>query len=198
MKETAEAEELDERDDEDEDEAVPVESESYVNLRKKMVTKHSMKMDNLLQENGKLCREFQKKQVKRKKVMLTINLYLHQLQHNVFLMHHCPSILLFTQSSRRFRSMLEQRRKLPAWQEKENILDLLDRCQVLVVSGMTGWVTQDSLAVILFLPTSFLHLQKKKKDKRDPGRLHIHINIFKEEDYVQHFFLLSVTSLQMW
>lgn len=53
MKETAEAEELDERDDEDEDEAVPVESESYVNLRKKMVTKHSMKMDNLLQENGK-------------------------------------------------------------------------------------------------------------------------------------------------
>uniref|UniRef100_A0A671WJV1 Putative ATP-dependent RNA helicase DHX57 n=1 Tax=Sparus aurata TaxID=8175 RepID=A0A671WJV1_SPAAU len=103
MKETAEAEELDERDDEDEDEAVPVESESYVNLRKKMVTKHSMKMDNLLQENGKLCREFQKKQ-----------------------------------SSRRFRSMLEQRRKLPAWQEKENILDLLDRCQVLVVSGMTG------------------------------------------------------------
>ncbi|KAM8739930.1 putative ATP-dependent RNA helicase DHX57 isoform 1-T2 [Acanthopagrus schlegelii] len=103
LKETAEAEELDERDDEDEDEAVPVESESYVNLRKKMVTKHSMKMDNLLQENGKLCREFQKKQ-----------------------------------SSRRFRSMLEQRRKLPAWQEKENILDLLDRCQVLVVSGMTG------------------------------------------------------------
>lgn len=67
MKETAEAEELDERDDEDEDEAVPVESESYVNLRKKMVTKHSMKMDNLLQENGKLCREFQKKQVKKKK-----------------------------------------------------------------------------------------------------------------------------------
>ncbi|XP_038595175.1 putative ATP-dependent RNA helicase DHX57 isoform X1 [Micropterus salmoides] len=103
LKETGEAEELDERDEEDEDEAVPVENESYVNLRKKMVTKHNLKIDNLLQENGKLCREFQKKQ-----------------------------------SSRRFRSMLEQRRKLPAWQEKENILDLLDRCQVLVVSGMTG------------------------------------------------------------
>ena len=37
--------------------------------------------------------------------------------------------------------MLEQRRKLPAWNEKENILDLLERCQVLVVSGMTGWVS---------------------------------------------------------
>lgn len=64
MKETGEAEELDDRDEEDEDEAVPVETESYVNLRKKMVTKHSLKIDNLLQENGKLCREFQKKQVR--------------------------------------------------------------------------------------------------------------------------------------
>ncbi|XP_070784836.1 putative ATP-dependent RNA helicase DHX57 isoform X3 [Enoplosus armatus] len=103
VKEMGEAEELDERDEEDEDEAVPVESESYVNLRKKMVNKHNLKLDNLLQENGKLCRDFHKKQ-----------------------------------SSRRFRSMLDQRRKLPAWQEKENILDLLDQCQVLVVSGMTG------------------------------------------------------------
>jgi len=51
----------------------------------------------------------------------------------------CSFTLLFTQSSARFRSMLEQRRKLPAWNEKENILDLLDQCQVLVVSGMTGW-----------------------------------------------------------
>lgn len=162
MKETAEAEELDERDDEDEDEAVPVESESYVNLRKKMVTKHSMKMDNLLQENGKLCREFQKKQVKKKKRLLsTMNLSLHPLQQDAFLMYHCATILLFTQSSRRFRSMLEQRRKLPAWQEKENILDLLDRCQVLVVSGMTGWVTQDSLAVILFLPFSHFYTYKR-------------------------------------
>ncbi|KAM7367031.1 hypothetical protein PAMP_014956 [Pampus punctatissimus] len=100
FKETGETEELDE---EDEDAAVPVENESYVNLRKRMSSKHSMKIDNILQENGKLCREFQRKQ-----------------------------------SSRRFRSMLEQRRKLPAWQEQDNILDLLDRCQVLVVSGMTG------------------------------------------------------------
>lgn len=40
--------------------------------------------------------------------------------------------------------MLEQRRRLPAWQEKEKILDLLDQCQVLVVSGMTGWVINRS------------------------------------------------------
>uniref|UniRef100_A0A3B5M306 C3H1-type domain-containing protein n=1 Tax=Xiphophorus couchianus TaxID=32473 RepID=A0A3B5M306_9TELE len=84
-------------------EAVPVEAESYVNLRKKMESKHSQKTENLLQENGKLCRDFQRKR-----------------------------------SSRRFKSMLEQRRNLPAWQEKENILDELDSCQVLVISGMTG------------------------------------------------------------
>ncbi|XP_062299417.1 putative ATP-dependent RNA helicase DHX57 [Scomber scombrus] len=102
FKETEEAEELDER-DEDVDDDVPVETESYVNLKKRMANKHNMKIENLLQENGKLCREYQRKQ-----------------------------------SSRRFKSMLEQRRKLPAWQEQDNILHLLDRCQVLVVSGMTG------------------------------------------------------------
>ncbi|XP_026182398.1 putative ATP-dependent RNA helicase DHX57 [Mastacembelus armatus] len=100
LKDTGEAEELDE---DEEDVIVPVETESYVNLRKKMVNKHNLKIDNLLQENGKLCREFQRKQ-----------------------------------SSRRFRSMLEQRKNLPAWQENKKILDLLDQCQVLVISGMTG------------------------------------------------------------
>uniref|UniRef100_A0A7N6C3R2 Putative ATP-dependent RNA helicase DHX57 n=1 Tax=Anabas testudineus TaxID=64144 RepID=A0A7N6C3R2_ANATE len=99
----SEEKELDERDEEEEDEAVPVESESYINLRKKMVNKHNLKIENIRQENGKLCRDFQRKQ-----------------------------------SSRRFRSMLDQRKNLPAWQEKENILDQLDQCQVLVVSGMTG------------------------------------------------------------
>uniref|UniRef100_A0A4W6FQT7 Putative ATP-dependent RNA helicase DHX57 n=1 Tax=Lates calcarifer TaxID=8187 RepID=A0A4W6FQT7_LATCA len=103
LEESRSSKELDERDEDEEDEAVPVESESYVNLRKKMVNKHNLKIDNLLQENGKLCREFMRKK-----------------------------------SSRRFRSMLEQRKNLPAWQEKENILDLLERCQVLVISGMTG------------------------------------------------------------
>ncbi|KAM9328553.1 putative ATP-dependent RNA helicase DHX57 [Pholidichthys leucotaenia] len=97
------SEELDERDEDEEDEVILVESESYVSLRKNMVSKHKQKMANLLQENGKLCQEFQRKQ-----------------------------------ASRRFKSMLKQRKKLPAWQEKENILDVLDRCQVLVVSGMTG------------------------------------------------------------
>lgn len=42
------------------------------------------------------------------------------------------------QSSRRFQSMLHERQKLPAWQERETILDLLTSHQVLVVSGMTG------------------------------------------------------------
>ncbi|XP_074944562.1 putative ATP-dependent RNA helicase DHX57 isoform X3 [Phalacrocorax aristotelis] len=41
-------------------------------------------------------------------------------------------------SSRHFQSMLYERQKLPAWQERETILDLLKRHQVLVVSGMTG------------------------------------------------------------
>ncbi|OXB68346.1 hypothetical protein ASZ78_015286 [Callipepla squamata] len=41
-------------------------------------------------------------------------------------------------SSRRFQSMLHERQKLPAWQERETILDLLTSHQVLVVSGMTG------------------------------------------------------------
>uniref|UniRef100_A0A8D3BDG0 Putative ATP-dependent RNA helicase DHX57 n=1 Tax=Scophthalmus maximus TaxID=52904 RepID=A0A8D3BDG0_SCOMX len=100
LKEAEEAEELDE---EEENEAVPVITESYVHLGKRMANRHNLKLDNLLQENGKLCREFLKKK-----------------------------------SSRRFTSMLEQRINLPAWQEKENILDMLDRCQVLVVSGMTG------------------------------------------------------------
>ncbi|XP_039595001.1 putative ATP-dependent RNA helicase DHX57 [Polypterus senegalus] len=42
------------------------------------------------------------------------------------------------QSSRRFLSMLQERQKLPAWQEREAILEMLSKNQVLVVSGMTG------------------------------------------------------------
>ncbi|KFQ68294.1 Putative ATP-dependent RNA helicase DHX57, partial [Phaethon lepturus] len=41
-------------------------------------------------------------------------------------------------SSRHFQSMLYERQKLPAWQERETILGLLNSHQVLVVSGMTG------------------------------------------------------------
>ncbi|KAJ8013856.1 hypothetical protein DPEC_G00034150, partial [Dallia pectoralis] len=92
----------DEEEDEEEVLVVP-ETESYVNLRKKMVKRYEERTEARQHENEKLCREFRKKK-----------------------------------SSRRFTSMLQQRQKLPAWQEKENILDLLDNCQVLVVSGMTG------------------------------------------------------------
>uniref|UniRef100_A0A8C3RTR9 Putative ATP-dependent RNA helicase DHX57 n=1 Tax=Chelydra serpentina TaxID=8475 RepID=A0A8C3RTR9_CHESE len=42
------------------------------------------------------------------------------------------------QSSRHFQSMLQERQNLPAWEERETILDLLTKHQVLVVSGMTG------------------------------------------------------------
>uniref|UniRef100_A0A2D4H906 RNA helicase n=1 Tax=Micrurus lemniscatus lemniscatus TaxID=129467 RepID=A0A2D4H906_MICLE len=41
-------------------------------------------------------------------------------------------------SSRRYQTMLQERQKLPAWEEKNNILRLLGKYQVLVVSGMTG------------------------------------------------------------
>ncbi|XP_064002332.1 putative ATP-dependent RNA helicase DHX57 [Pogoniulus pusillus] len=41
-------------------------------------------------------------------------------------------------SSRHFQSMLHERQKLPAWQERDRILELLESHQVLVVSGMTG------------------------------------------------------------
>lgn len=64
-KEAAEAEELDEREEEDEDQAVPVENDSYVNLRKKMAHKHRLKLDNHLKESGKLSREFQRKLVSK-------------------------------------------------------------------------------------------------------------------------------------
>ncbi|RVE56430.1 hypothetical protein OJAV_G00221220 [Oryzias javanicus] len=98
-----EIEEVEDQDEDMEDKAVPVETESYVNLRKKMASRHNQKIDNLLEGNGKLKRDFRQKQ-----------------------------------SSRRFKSMLEQRKNLPAWQERDNILEVLNRSQVLVVSGMTG------------------------------------------------------------
>lgn len=131
--ETTEAEEPDEKQEDDEDQAVPVENESYVNLRKKMAHKHKLKLDNHLKENGKLCREFQRKQVNKhvrgdKQVVGVCVVY-------------CLCSAPRVQSSRRFTSMLEQRRKLPAWQESENILRVLEQSQVLVVTGMTGWVT---------------------------------------------------------
>ncbi|MBN3305976.1 DHX57 helicase, partial [Amia calva] len=99
VKEAPDSPEEDHEDLEEEAVVVPVQNESYVNLKKK----HVRIAEGMQQENIKLCRQFKSKQ-----------------------------------SSRRFLSMLQQRQKLPAWQEKNNILELLSECQVLVVSGMTG------------------------------------------------------------
>lgn len=90
-------------------------------------------MDNVLQESAKLCREFQRKQVDKSRSQLN-----GLLTGVSFQLSRSRSSRV--QSSRRFASMLEQRRKLPAWQERENILGTLERSQALVVSGMTGWV----------------------------------------------------------
>ncbi|XP_057198416.1 putative ATP-dependent RNA helicase DHX57 isoform X2 [Triplophysa rosa] len=58
--------EQEEDDDEDEEESIPVENESYVNLRKRMVKKTEIKAEQIQQENKKLCREFKKKQSSRR------------------------------------------------------------------------------------------------------------------------------------
>ncbi|OCT79840.1 putative ATP-dependent RNA helicase DHX57 [Xenopus laevis] len=42
------------------------------------------------------------------------------------------------QTTRNYQSMLEERQKLPAWQKQDQVLELLSKYQVLVVSGMTG------------------------------------------------------------
>ncbi|XP_059516026.1 putative ATP-dependent RNA helicase DHX57 [Myotis daubentonii] len=42
------------------------------------------------------------------------------------------------QTSRQFQSILQERQSLPAWEERETILKLLSKHQVLVISGMTG------------------------------------------------------------
>ncbi|XP_075059798.1 putative ATP-dependent RNA helicase DHX57 [Mixophyes fleayi] len=42
------------------------------------------------------------------------------------------------QASKKYQSMLQERMKLPAWDQQDTILQLLTKHQVLVVSGMTG------------------------------------------------------------
>ncbi|KPP56085.1 putative ATP-dependent RNA helicase DHX57 [Scleropages formosus] len=88
-----EEEDEEEEDNEEEAKEIAVETESYVNLRKKVVKRYEGRTENLQKDDARLCREFRSKR---------------------------------------------QRQKLPAWQERENILDLLKEHQVLVVSGMTG------------------------------------------------------------
>ncbi|XP_051504272.1 putative ATP-dependent RNA helicase DHX57 isoform X2 [Myxocyprinus asiaticus] len=58
--------EPEEGDVEDEEECIPVENESYVNLRKRMVKKMEIKTEQIQQENKKLCREFKRKQSSRR------------------------------------------------------------------------------------------------------------------------------------
>ncbi|XP_078412787.1 putative ATP-dependent RNA helicase DHX57 [Cetorhinus maximus] len=88
---------------EEESEAVVMETESYVHLKRRQLKKYNWKLENVYRENQKLCKQFQIKK-----------------------------------SSRQYQSMLQERKKLPAFQERDTILDLLNKAQVLVVSGMTG------------------------------------------------------------
>lgn len=136
------AEELDEKDEDERDHAVPVKNDSYVKLKRNMVKKHNT-MGNLLLENSKLCKEFSRKQVGlREKMCIFFLVFLppnpSQYDASFVICFRFPLVPLSNQSSRRYSSMLEQRKNLPAWQEKEHILDALDQCQVLVISGMTG------------------------------------------------------------
>lgn len=45
--------------------------------------------------------------------------------------------------------MQEQRVKLPVWEKRENILDAMEKNQVLVISGMTGYVRKYECCVSL-------------------------------------------------
>ncbi|KAM6460944.1 putative ATP-dependent RNA helicase DHX57 isoform 2-T2 [Liasis olivaceus] len=83
--------------------AVHIEKESYLNLKKKFLLKRSTPSESIIKENLKICKQFSIKK-----------------------------------SSRHYQAMLQERQKLPAWEKKKNILSLLSKYQVLVVSGMTG------------------------------------------------------------
>jgi HrpA-like RNA helicase len=47
--------------------------------------------------------------------------------------------------------MLEQRKQLPAWGERERILQVLEKSQVVVISGMTGCGKRSVFAFLLLL-----------------------------------------------
>uniref|UniRef100_A0A8C2MZY4 Putative ATP-dependent RNA helicase DHX57 n=1 Tax=Cricetulus griseus TaxID=10029 RepID=A0A8C2MZY4_CRIGR len=102
-----EAERLPEPEDGADDDESPapviVESESYVNLKKKSSKKYEWPAKSVYAENSKICRQFRMKQ-----------------------------------ASRQFYSILQERQSLPAWEERETILKLLSKHQVVVISGMTG------------------------------------------------------------
>uniref|UniRef100_A0A8B9RK37 RNA helicase n=1 Tax=Astyanax mexicanus TaxID=7994 RepID=A0A8B9RK37_ASTMX len=56
----------DEEEYDDSEECVPVEEESYVNFRKKMGKKAEIRVEDVLQDNKKLCREFKRKPSSRR------------------------------------------------------------------------------------------------------------------------------------
>ncbi|TSK22801.1 DExH-box ATP-dependent RNA helicase DExH1 [Bagarius yarrelli] len=60
----------DEQDDEEAEESVPIENESYVNLRKRIEKKTDLRAEEVLQENKKLCREFRRKSCSRRYVSM--------------------------------------------------------------------------------------------------------------------------------
>ena len=46
--------------------------------------------------------------------------------------------VLLLQSVPAYKSMLDERKKLPAWKSQQNIIETLQQHQVVVISGMTG------------------------------------------------------------
>ncbi|XP_055026440.2 putative ATP-dependent RNA helicase DHX57 [Misgurnus anguillicaudatus] len=62
--------EQEEGDDEDEEESIPVQNESYVNLRKRMVKKTEIRTEQIQQDNKKLCGEFRRKQSSRRYISM--------------------------------------------------------------------------------------------------------------------------------
>ncbi|TRY60779.1 hypothetical protein DNTS_032212 [Danionella cerebrum] len=94
--------------EEEEGACVPVETESYVELRKRARMKTEINVENTQQENKNLNTVSEGFSV------------------------------CFSETSGRYVSMQEQRQKLPAWQKRNDILDCLQTNQALVISGMTG------------------------------------------------------------
>ena len=53
-------------------------------------------------------------------------------------------------SNAKYRKMMEFRRKLPSWQKRQEILDVVERNQVVVLSGETGCGKTTQVRMIIF------------------------------------------------
>lgn len=92
---TEDVEDEDEEYDEDGDECVPVENESYVNFRKKIGKNAAIRDEEVLQENKKLCREFKRKPVTQLcKYLSSITLCLLRVPEAVYITLPCVSFSL--------------------------------------------------------------------------------------------------------